>query len=58
MDGQPRFGGGHRYQRATTGRQAVAGGGAFHTAKLTITGRKETVVKVSAIAKDMGLRLG
>ena len=55
IDGEPRFGGGHRYRRGTGRTPATAGGGAFHTATLTITGSERVLAQVSTVAHDMGL---
>ena len=53
VDGQPRFGCVHRYQRRSAGRRATAGGGAYHTATLTVVGDSAVVTRVTAVARAM-----
>ena len=54
-DGEPRFGGRHRYQPGVEGQNARAGGGAYHTATITVQGNCDVVAEVVAVAKKMGL---
>ena len=57
IDGEPRFGGTHHYQPAARGRRATPGGGAYHTATLTVAGEASVLKSVSDVARGMGLHV-
>ena len=54
IDGEPRFGGRQRYEAGSSSQPARGGGGAYHTATLTIIGKPAIFEKVADVARRLG----